>query len=186
MLCSIFSSQVWRAAGLEPKAVGTRLLVHQEEQREAEEERAREEKAGAERAAKARRARAAKSQATPKGLRERALAIFGQAEKKRAEEAEAEAEGAARASRAATAQQAEPSQSKEAASSLVRAEAPAPLGKEDGLGRGGETPAAQKAAEAGPSSANPTSPLRRKPPDRATAGSNNDTTTNASGLSSDP
>jgi len=191
MLCSIFSSQVWRAAGLEPKAVGTRLLVHQEEQREAEEERAREEKAEAERrraerAAKARRARAAKSQATPKGLRERALAIFGQAEKKRAEEAEAEAEEAARASRAATAQQAEPSQSKEAASSLVRAEAPAPLGKEDGLGRGGETPAAQKAAEAGPSSANPTSPLRRKPPDRATAGSNNDTTTNASGLSSDP
>ena len=191
MLCSIFSSQVWRAAGLEPKAVGTRLLVHQEEQREAEEERAREEKAEAERrraerAAKARRARAAKSQATPKGLRERALAIFGQAEKKRAEEAEAEAEEAARASRAATAQQAEPSQSKEAASSLVRAEAPAPLGKEDGLGRGGETPAAQKAAEAGPSSANPTSPLRRKPPDRATAGANNDTTTNASGLSSDP
>merc|ERR1719426_719915 len=90
MLCSIFSSQVWRAAGLEPKAVGTRLLVHQEEQREAEEERAREEKAEAERrwaerAAKARRARAAKSQATPKGLRERALAIFGQAELSRIE-----------------------------------------------------------------------------------------------------
>merc|ERR1719331_3748195 len=157
MLCSIFSSQVWRAAGLEPKAVGTRLLVHQEEQREAEAERRR-----AERAAKARRARAAKSQATPKGLRERALAVFGQAEKKRAEEAEAEAEEAARASRAATAQQAEPSQSKEAASSLVRAEAPAPLGKEDGLGRGGETPAAQKAAEAGPSSAEAARPRHRR------------------------
>ncbi len=54
------------------------------------------------------------------------------------------------------------------------------------MGRGGETPAAQKAAEAGPSSANPTSPLRRKPPDRATAGANNDNTTNASGLSSNP
>merc|ERR1719321_938315 len=56
MLCSIFSSQVWRAAGLEPKAVGTRLLVHQEEEREAEEERAREAEAEAEEAARARRA----------------------------------------------------------------------------------------------------------------------------------
>merc|ERR1719188_1419420 len=79
MLCSIFSSQVWRAAGLEPKAVGTRLLVHQEEEREAEEERAREAKA------EARRARAAKSQVTPKGLRERGLALFAQAEKRRAQ-----------------------------------------------------------------------------------------------------
>ena len=169
MLCSIFSSQVWRAAGLEPKAVGTRLLVHQEEEREAEEERAREAKAEAERrraerAVKARRARAAKSQLTPKGLRERGLALFAQAEK-RAEEAEAEE--AARASRAAAARQAEPSQSK--ASSLARAEAQAPPGKEEGLGRGGETPAAaQKAAVAGPS-ANPTSPPRRKPPDLAAA-----------------
>merc|ERR1719327_359938 len=125
MLCSIFSSQVWRAAG-------------------AEAERRR-----AERAVKARRARAAKSQVTPKGQRERGLALFAQAEKRRAEEAEAEAEEAARASRAAAARQAEPSQSK--ASSLARAEAQAPPGKEEGLGRGGETPAAaQKAAVAGP------------------------------------
>jgi len=184
MLCSIFSSQVWRAAGLEPKAVGTRLLVHQEEEREAEEERAREAKAEAERrraerAVKARRARAAKSQVTPKGLRERGLALFAQAEK-RAEEAEAEE--AARASRAAAARQAEPSQSK--ASSLARAEAQAPPGKEEGLGRGGETPAAaQKAAVAGPSSANPTSPLRRKPPDLAAAAA---THASGGGLSPDP
>merc|ERR1719321_464556 len=138
MLCSIFSSQVWRAAGLEPKAVGTRLLVHQE--REAEEERAREAKAEAERrraerAVKARRARAAKSQLTPKGLRERGLALFAQAEK-RAEEAEAEE--AARASRAAAARQAEPSQSK--ASSLARAEAQAPPGKRRGYGAAGRRP----------------------------------------------
>merc|ERR1719159_1803500 len=185
MLCSIFSSQVWRAAGLEPKAVGTRLLVHQEEEREAEEERAREAKAEAERrraerAVKARRARAAKSQVTPKGLRERGLALFAQAEKRRAEEAEAEE--AARASRAAAARQAEPSQSK--ASSLARAEAQAPPGKEEGLGRGGETPAAaQKAAVAGPSSANPTSPLRRKPPDLAAAAA---THASGGGLSPDP
>merc|ERR1719281_867982 len=176
MLCSIFSSQVWRAAGLEPKAVGTRLLVHQEEEREAEEERAREAKA------EARRPRAAKSQVTPKGLRERGLALFAQAEKRRAEEAEADAEEAARASRAAAARQAEPSQSK--ASSLARAEAQAPPGKEEGLGRGGETPAAaQKAAVAGPSSANPTSPLRRKPPDLAAAAA---THASGGGLSPDP
>merc|ERR1719482_1031173 len=179
MLCSIFSSQVWRAAGLEPKAVGTRLLVHEEEG--AREAKAEAERRRAERAVKARRARAAKSQLTPKGLRERGLALFAQAEKRRAEEAEAEAEEAARASRAAAARQAEPSQSK--ASSLARAEGQAPPGKEEGLGRGGETPAAaQKAAVAGPS-ANPTSPLRRKLPDLAAAAA-----THASGgeLSTDP
>ena len=176
MLCSIFSSQVWRAAGLEPRAVGTRRLVHKEEEREAAEERAREEKAEAERrklerAVKARRARAAKSQVTPASLKERGLNLFVRAEKRREREAaEAKAEEAARASRAATARQAEPSQRQEAASSPARG-----VKEEQGLRRGGETPSqvAQAAAKAGPSDAHgsdPTSLLRRKPPDFGVSG----------------
>jgi len=171
MLCSIFSSQVWRAAGLEPRAVGTRRLVHEEEEREVAEERAREEKVEAarrklERAVKARRARAAKSQVTPASLKERGLNMFMRAEKCREREAaEAKAEEAARASRAATAHQAEPSQRQETASSPVRG-----AKEEQGLRRGGETPpqVTQATAKAGPS--DHTTLLRRKPPDFGVSG----------------